>query len=104
MSELGKPFIKKSHRKNVKKSENAACEQKSKSDKLKFGSNTKLGLEWTMNGLVKQFRKKSNPKDRKKKTVKTKRKLPCEQKTPSEKDKISRRKTTGFFTPFPVSA
>ena len=32
---------------------------------MKFGSNKKLGLEWTMNGLGKPFRKKSNPKNRK---------------------------------------
>ena len=36
------------------KSENqcqsTVCEQKTNSDKLKFGSNKKLGLEWTMNG------------------------------------------------------
>ena len=32
----------------------------------KFNSNKKLGLEWTINGLGKPFRKKSDPKNRKK--------------------------------------
>ena len=44
----------------------------------------KLGLEWTMNGLRKRFRKKNRPKNLKK-TVKTKEISACEQKTTSEK-------------------
>ena len=39
---------------------NAACEQKTTSEKKKFGSNKKPGLEWTMNGLEKPFRKKNS--------------------------------------------
>ena len=31
--------------------QNTACEQKTISEKWKFVSNKKLGLEWTMNGL-----------------------------------------------------
>ena len=46
MSELGKRFLKKSDRKfffkkSEKRFQNAACEQKTNSDKLKFGSNKK---------------------------------------------------------------
>ena len=48
MSELGKPFLKKSDKKPETKTENqcqnAACEQKTTSEKRKFGSNKKLGL------------------------------------------------------------
>ena len=40
--------------------------KKTTSEKGKFGSNKKLGLEKIMNGLGKKFRKKSNPKNRKK--------------------------------------
>ena len=54
MSELGKPFLEKKSDKKIKKTENqcqkAACEQKSTSEKWTFGSNKKLGLDWTMNG------------------------------------------------------
>ena len=42
----------------------------------------KLDLERTMNGLEKPFRKKSDPKNRKKKTVKIKVKLPHVNKKP----------------------
>ena len=38
-------------------SQNTACEQKTTSQKWKFGSNKKLGLEGTLNGLGKPFRK-----------------------------------------------
>ena len=58
---------KKIRSKKWKKSENQACEKKTNTDKLKFGSNKKLGLEWTMNGLEKPYRKKPNPKNWKKK-------------------------------------
>ena len=87
---------------------------------MKFGSYKKLGLELTMNGLGKPFRKKSEPKNRK--NGKNQSEIAaCEQKTTTEKanfcsntvfslyfkiraKKISRRKTTLFFAPFPVSA
>ena len=42
--------------------QNSACEQKTANEKDKFGANKKLGLEWTMNGLRKQFRTKSDTK------------------------------------------
>ena len=66
MSELGKPFLKNQIRKTENQCQNAACEQKNISEKWKFGSNKKLGLERTMNGLGRPFRKKSDPKKRKK--------------------------------------
>ena len=73
-----------------------------------------------MNGLEKPFRKKSDPKNRKK-TVKIEVKLPHVNKKPLPikrifvqtpyshstlklEQKNSRRKTTRFFAPFPVSA
>ena len=58
-----------------------------------------------MNGLEKPFRKKSDPK-KNEKTVKNQSQIAaCEQKTTSEKaKKNSRRKTTRFFAPLPVSA
>ena len=40
---------------------------KTTSEKENYGSNTKLGPEFTMNGLGKPFRKKSDPKKTKKK-------------------------------------
>ena len=68
-----------------------------------------------MNGLGKLFRKKSDPKNRK--NSKNQSEIAaCEQKTTTDKAnfwsntvfslyfKISRRKTTRFFVPFPVSA
>ena len=49
MSELGKPFFEKSNQKIQKpkyQSQNTACEQKkTTSEKYKFGSDKKLGLE-----------------------------------------------------------
>ena len=60
---IGNLFSKKSNKKTENQSQNAACEQKRTSKKWKFGSNNKLGLEWTMNGLQKPFRKKSDPKN-----------------------------------------
>ena len=54
MSELRKPFLRKSDQKNKKNTENqcknAACEQKTTSEKLKFNSNKKnrprMSCEW----------------------------------------------------------
>ena len=75
----------------------------------------KLDLKLSMNGLEKPFRKKSGPKNRK--NSKNQSEIAaCEQKTTTDKAnfcsntvfslyfKISRRKTTRFFVPFPVSA
>ena len=39
--------------------------KKTTSEKRKFNSNKKPGLEWAVNGLKKPFRKKSDPKNRK---------------------------------------
>ena len=63
MSELGAPF-----RKNIiNQNEIPICEQKkTTNEKWKSGSNTKLGLEQTMDGLGKPFRKKSDPRNLKK--------------------------------------
>ena len=61
MSELGKPFLKKIIKRIKKKQnqcQNAACEQKTTSEKSKFGLNKKLGLEGLMTGCGKPFRKK----------------------------------------------
>ena len=86
MSELRKPFPKEIRAKNLKtetQCQNAACE-KTTNEKEKFGSNRKLGLGWTMNGLRKPFRKKSDSKN--KKNSKNQSEIAaCEQKTTSEK-------------------
>ena len=63
---MGKPFPIKTDQKQLKKHnqcQNAACEQKTSSEKWTLGPNKKLGLERTMNALGKPFRKKSNPKN-----------------------------------------
>ena len=82
--------------------------------------NRKLDQERTMNGSVKQFRKKSDPK-KNEKTVNIKVKLPHVNKKPLARKRIfvqtpfshstlnleqknSRRQTTRFFAPLPVSA
>ena len=94
--------------------------KKTTNEKWKFNSHKKLGLEWALNGLGKPFRKKSDPKNRK--NSKNQSEIAaCEQKTTTKKPnfcsntvfslyfkiiakKNSRRKTTRFFAPFPVSA
>ena len=58
--------------------------KKTTSEKWKFNSNKKLGLEWAVNGLGKPFRKKSDPKNRK--NSKNQSEIAaCEQKTTTEK-------------------
>ena len=73
MNGLGKPVIKKSDPKNRKNSQNrseiAACEQKTTSEKANFCSNTVFSLNFKIRAK-----------------------------------KISRRKTTRFLAPLPVSA
>ena len=64
--------------------QNAACEQKT-SEKWKFGSNKKLGLERTMNGSGKPLK---NPIQR----------------IEIKSEKISFGKSTRFLAPLPVSA
>ena len=79
-------FLKKSDQKlkTEKQSRNAACEQKTTSEKWKFESNKKkLGLECTMNGLGKPFRK--NPIQKNENTKNHSEIATCEQKTTSEK-------------------
>ena len=76
MSQLGKPFLKKSHKKTFKtenQCQNAACEEKSTSKKRKFASHKKLGLEGAING---QTSMKKNPIQTVEKTVQVKVKLP----------------------------
>ena len=100
--------------------QNAARENKKPLEICNFDSNKKLGPEWAVNGSEKQVRKKSDPKNRK--NSKNRSEIAaCEQKTTTEKPnfcsntvfslyfkirakKNSRRKTTRFFAPFPVSA
>ena len=123
MSELRKPFqknqIKKIRKKQKINIKMLHVNKKTTSEKWKFNSNKKQGLEWAVNGLGKPFRKKSDPKIEK--TVKIRVKLPHVNKKPLLRNRIfvqtpfshstlklprknSRRKTTRFFAPFPVSA
>ena len=55
VSKLGKPFLKNQikNKKTENQCQNAACEQKTTSEKWKSGSNKILGPEGTMNGLQK---------------------------------------------------
>ena len=88
-------------------------------EKFLWNKNRNIDLERTMNGLGKPFRKKSDAKNRKK--IKIKMKLPHVNKKPLARNrifvqtpfshstskleqKISRRETTRFFAPLPVSA
>ena len=91
--ELGKPFpekITKFKKKTENQRQNAAFEHKKTRNLVQT---KELGLEWTMNGLGKSF-KKSNPKFRK--TVKIKVKLP-------HVNKKLARKRTFVQTPFSQS-
>ena len=66
MSELGKPFPKNQIKKFKKLKINVKMphvNKKTTSEKDKFGSNKKLGLEWTMNGLEKLFTKQIQSKN-----------------------------------------
>ena len=58
--------------------------KKNPSEKWKFNSNKKRGLEWAVNGLGKPFRKKSDPKNRKNSKNQSE-SAACEQKTTTEK-------------------
>ena len=79
MSELGneKNEIKNFFEINENQGQNAACEQKTTSEKEKIGSKKKSGLEWIINGLEKPFRKKIRSKKSEKRKSKT---AACEQK------------------------
>ena len=61
--------------------------KKTTSEKWNFGSNKKLVLKRTMNGLGKPFRKNCDPKNRKK-TVKIQVKLPHVNKKPLARKRI----------------
>ena len=93
--------------------------RKTTSEIWKFNPNKKIGLEWAVNGLEKPFRKKIDPKNCK--NSKNQSEIAaCERRTTTEepnfcsntifalyfkiRTKKSRRKTTRFFAPFPVSA
>ena len=60
--------------------------KKTTSEKRKFNSNKKPGLEWAVNGLKKPFRKKSDPKNRKKQKIRVK--LPHVNKKPLPRNRI----------------
>ena len=86
---IEKTILKKSDQKIRKKKQKINVKmphvnKKTTSEKLKFNSNKKLGLEWAVNGLGKPFRKKSDPKNRK--NSKNQSEIAaCEQKTTTEK-------------------
>ena len=88
MSELGKSFLNKSDRKKSEnRCQNVACEQKTNSDKLKFGSNKrtrpKMNDEWI--GKTIQTKKIRSKKSKKKNSKNQSEIAACEQKTTSEK-------------------
>ena len=66
--------------------------KKTTSEKWKFGSNKKLGLERTMNGLRTRFRKKSDPKVRHESEI-----AECEQKPLARKHFFSNTVFSLFF-------
>ena len=86
MIELRKQLLKKSDNKPVNQCQNSACEQKTTTEKLKFGSNKKLGLKRTMNGLVKPLKKMRSKKSKKKN--KNQSRIAAYLKTTSEKAKF----------------
>ena len=86
---IEKTILKKIRSKNKKKKQKINVKmtnvnKKTTTEKWKFNSNKKLGLEWAVNGLGKPFRKKSDPKTRK--NSKNQSEIAaCEQKTTTEK-------------------
>ena len=87
MSQLGAPF-RKNQKKTVKiKMKFPYANKKPQTINGNLVQTKKLGLEQTMNGLRKPFRKKSDPKNRKK-TVKIKVKLPHVKKKPLARKRI----------------
>ena len=84
MSDLGKPFPKKSHKKTENQRQNAACEQETTSKKEKFSSikKTRPRLNYEWNG--KTIQKKSSQRNLKKSENQVEM-AACEQKTASEK-------------------
>ena len=76
--------MKKKQKKTENQCQNAARENKKPLVICNFDSNKKLGPEWTVNGLGKLFRKKSDPKNWK--NSKNQSEIAaCEQKTTTEK-------------------
>ena len=66
---IEKTILKKNQIKKRKKKQKINVKNVNKnttSEKWKFNSNKKLGLEWAVSGLGKPFRKKSDPKKSKK--------------------------------------
>ena len=86
--ELEKPFLKNQIKKLKRKSKlKFSMWTKTTSEKVKFGLNKKLGLEWNQNGLGKPLRKKIWSKNRK--NSKSQSEIAgCEQKIISEKANI----------------
>ena len=86
MSELGKPFLKKSDEKKTENQcQNAARENKKPLVRYVILILTKkLGPKLAVNGLGKLFRKKSDPKNRKNSKNQSEIAV-CEQKTTTEK-------------------
>ena len=64
---IDKTIFKKSDKKIRKKKTKtmSKCRMLTKKTSEKWKFNSKLGLEWAVNGLGKPFRKKSDPKNRK---------------------------------------
>ena len=70
--------------------------KKTTSEKWKFNSNKKLGLEWAVNGLGKPFRKKFDPKNRE--NSKNQSEIAaCEQKTTTEKPNFCSNTIFSFY-------
>ena len=68
---IEKTILKKNQNKNIRKKQRINVKiphvnKKTTSEKRKFNSNKKLGLEWAVNGLGKPFRKKIRSKKSKK--------------------------------------
>ena len=87
---IQKTIFKKSEQKKIRKKKQKInikmphVNKKNPSEKWKFNSNKKLGLEWAVNGLGKPVRKKSDPKNRK--NSKNQSEIAaCEQKTTTKK-------------------
>ena len=98
---IDKTILKKSDQKKEKKQKINVkmphVNKKTTSEKWKFNSNKKLGLEWAVNGLGKPFRKKSDPKNRK--NSKNQSEIAaCEQKTTTEKPNFCSNTVFSLYT------
>ena len=99
---IEKTILKKSDQKIRKNRKSMSrVTKKTTSEKWKFNSNKKLGLEWAVNWLGKPFRKKSDPKNRK--NSKNQSAIAaCEQKTTTEKPNFC--SNTNFALYFKIRA